>query len=84
MNFLKKLVPKLPNPKFRMRQGSVKSLLNMEISPMSEAETELQGLFGMKDKRFSKIRKRPMKTYSLNAISDETTNYFKRLWRVKK
>jgi hypothetical protein len=78
---LKKLIPKLPNPKFRMRQGAVKSLLNMELTPMNEAQVELRGLFGKKDKTFTKIKKRPMRTYSLNAVSDETANYFRRLWK---
>jgi hypothetical protein len=78
---LKKLIPKFPNPKFRMRKGSVKSLLNMELMPMTEAEMELKGLLGMKDKTFTRIKKRPMKTYSLNALSDETANYFKKWWK---
>jgi len=74
---LKNLVPKLPDMKIRMREGSIRSLLRWEATPMSEVEVTAKALMGKKDTYFKGLKTRKMKTYNLNAMEKEAGSCFK-------
>lgn len=67
----------MPDFKIRMREGSIRSLITWEATPMSEVEATAKALVGKKDNYFKGLRKNKMKTYNLNAVGKEAGSCFK-------